>query len=413
MKTVGYVLSKFPVLSETFVGTEIRAMEAHGHTIVPIAFEQATGAIQEKDQRFLTDTHYLENVAARHALMALLSSGLRSWLEGDVKWREALQFLMQQTALRPRSLLWQAAKVAYVAKQQGCQHLHAHFAVGSAATAIVAAKLLGITVSFVGHGFDVYAEPRDLALKIQSADFVVAVCQQMQRDFNQLSDRKTALLMPCGIDLEAFPLSVDATFNRRLLFVGRLVEKKGLHYLINALTLLPSSTPIPQVDIVGEGPLLKTLKLSVERHGLSSKVSFIGAKNSRWMAENAQNYGGLIAPFCEAVNGDKDTGPVVVKEAMALGLPVISTDFMGVKETLDQRSGWKVVTGNSACLADAIVQWMSMNEDERRHRILSARSRVARFFSARETTKTLSLAINHDSLNLALVNQVVLDQESV
>lgn len=412
MKTVGYVLSTFPVLSETFIGTEIRAMEAHGHTIVPIAFERVTGAIQEKDQRFLTETHYLTHVKAQDALITLFSSGLRSLHHEDMKWREALQFTLKQTSLRPRSLLWQAAKVAYVAKQRGCQHLHAHFAVNTAATAIVAAKLLGITVSFVGHGFDVYAEPCDLALKIQSADFVVAVCQQMQRDFNQLVNQGTAILMPCGIDLEAFPLSVGSMFNRRLLFVGRLVEKKGLHYLICALTLLPKSQ-IPQVDIVGEGPLQNTLQASIDKYGLSSKVTFLGAKDSCWLAENAHRYGGLIAPFCEAANGDKDTGPLVVKEAMALGLPVISTDFMGVKETLDQKSGWKVMTGSSACLADGILQWMAMDESERRRKILFARSRVSRFFSVRKTTKTLSLAINHESLSRAMVNQVVLDQESV
>jgi len=160
MKTVGYVLSTFPVLSETFVGTEIRAMEQLGHKVVPIAFEAPTDRVQNKDQRFLHQTYYVKEAGVPDALAGLIFN-----MPGYI---DAYRFATQQTSVRPRSLLWQAGKVASIAKKQGCQHLHAHFALHSASVAIVAAKLLKISVSFVGHGFDIYVEPHDLALKVDS-----------------------------------------------------------------------------------------------------------------------------------------------------------------------------------------------------------------------------------------------------
>ena len=392
MKKVGYVLTAFPVLSETFVGTEIRAMEQLGHSIVPIAFEPSSESVQNKDLRFLDETYYVSDIGL---IDVLANCPLKLGQLND-----AIDFSKKQTSVRFRSLMWQALKVAAIAKKQGCQHLHAHFALSSATIAIVAAKLLNISVSFVGHGFDVYVEPYDLALKIESADFVIAVCNQMKQDFERFGDTNSVKLMHCGVDLNAFPLTDSQAFVNRLLFVGRLVEKKGIYYLLQALSLM-DRTRLPQVDIVGDGPLRKQLEHEIERRGLNGFVHLLGSKDSDWLKSNADQYGGLVAPFCEASNGDKDTGPLVVKEAMALGLPVISTDFMGVKEIIDEHTGWKVEASNSIELAEAITQWQQLDTQARTTMIMAARQRVEQLFTSAETTKILSNAINQVSYELS------------
>ena len=392
MKKVGYVLTAFPVLSETFVGTEIRAMEQLGHSVVPIAFEPSSEPVQNKDLRFLDETYYVSDIGL---IDVLANCPLKL---GQLK--DAIGFSKKQTSVRFRSLMWQALKVAAIAKNQGCQHLHAHFALSSAATAIVAAKLLNISVSFVGHGFDVYVEPYDLALKIESADFVIAVCNQMKQDFERLGNTNSVKLMHCGIDLNAFPLTDTQAFVNRLLFVGRLVDKKGIHYLLQALSLM-DRTSLPQIDIVGDGPLRKQLEQEIERRDLNECVHLLGSKDADWLKINAGQYGGLVAPFCEAANGDKDTGPLVIKEAMALGLPVISTDFMGVKEIIDEHTGWKVEASNSIELAEAMTQWQLLDTETRKSMIVAARQRVERLFTSAETTKILSNAINQVSYELS------------
>lgn len=392
MRKVGYVLTAFPVLSETFVGTEIRAMEQLGHSVVPIAFEASSQPVQNKDLRFLDETQYVTDVTVADVLKTVpLRPG---------KLKEAYQFAACQTSVRMRSLMWQALKVATIAKKHGCQHLHAHFALNSAATAIVAARLLNISVSFVGHGFDIYVEPYDLALKLDSADFVIAVCDQMKQDFERLNPQSTVKLMHCGIDLMAFPFVEPLPFVNRLLFVGRLVEKKGISHLFQALSLMEPSS-IPQIDLVGDGPLKTQLEHEIEVKGLAGHVRLLGVKDADWLKSNAHHYGGLVAPFCEASNGDKDTGPLVVKEAMALGLPVISTGFMGVKEIVDEHTGWKVAPSSALELAEAITEWQQMGANAREQMVIAARHRVETLFTAVETTKTLSNAINQVTYELS------------
>jgi glycosyltransferase involved in cell wall biosynthesis len=127
----------------------------------------------------------------------------------------------------------------------------------------------------------------------------------------------------------------------------------------------------------------------------------LGSKDADWLKINAGQYGGLVAPFCEAANGDKDTGPLVIKEAMALGLPVISTDFMGVKEIIDEHTGWKVEASNSIELAEAMTQWQLLDTETRKSMIVAARQRVERLFTSAETTKILSNAINQVSYELS------------
>ena len=118
-------------------------------------------------------------------------------------------------------------RIAAIARKAGCDHLHAHFSGGAAAHAIVAARWIGASVSFVCHGHDVYAEPEDLPLKLAAADAVVAVCNDMALDLRALAPEATIATIPCGTDPEAFRPTTRSAPERRLLFIGRLVETKA------------------------------------------------------------------------------------------------------------------------------------------------------------------------------------------
>jgi hypothetical protein len=117
---------------------------------------------------------------------------------------KALKFAFLQQGLPFKSLIANALKLVYLAKKSNCTHFHAHFAQGAAATAIVAARLCGATVSFVGHGYDIYATPHDLELKLNSVDFAIAVCRDMVNDFKQLAPKADISLVYCGVELDRF-----------------------------------------------------------------------------------------------------------------------------------------------------------------------------------------------------------------
>lgn len=386
MKTVGYVLPSFPVLSETFIGTEMRAMQRHGHRVVPIAFTRAVGQAQPADMDLARATTYLEDVPFSAAFSALRHLRLSTL--------QAAAFVAVQRALPARSLVFQALKLAAVAQRSRCTHLHAHFALSTAATAIVAARLTGISASFVGHGFDVYTSQRDLGTKLRHVNFAVAVCQDMADDFRRLAPNARVATVHCGVEAHRFTLD-DSLQERvwRLLFVGRMVEKKGVDTLLKSLAQIPLERR-PGVDLLGDGPQRTALERLADELGVATHVRFLGSRSADWIAEHGPHYVGLVAPFRVAANGDRDTGPVVAKEAMAMGLPVIASRLMGLREIVqDGRTGFLVPVEDVDALASAISRLVAMPETQRRAMGRAGRERLLELFTADAQAAALSACV--------------------
>lgn len=379
MKTIAYVLSAFPVLSETFIGNEIRAMEKAGHRIVPMAFDLRDGPAQPEDRELAKRVTRISSIPSLQAL-AMAPLTLR-----------ALPFLRDQKMLSWRSLLWHAMKIAAHARANGCSHIHAHFAGGAAAHALAAGRIAGLPVSFTCHGHDVYAEPEDLEAKFRAADSVVAVCADLANDIRSIETSARVVRVACGTDPDRFqPRPADVNGNGRLLFVGRLVPQKGLDDLFAAIALLNGRTGVG-IDIVGDGPLrgwAEETAVRLEEAGHS--VRMLGSRNAAWLQEHGPAYMAVCLPFKTAPDGSRDTGPLVVKEAMAMGLPVISTAYMGVKETVTPATGILVRPGSPGELAEAIERMSLKSEAERRAMGMAGRERVRARFTLAEQARALS-----------------------
>lgn len=381
MKTIGYVLNEFPVLSETFVGNEMRAMATLGHKVVPIVLRRPNGPAQPEDIKFAQNAVHVAELSHMAALRGAFSIGFSS--------PKALSYLRNQTTLPGVSLFGNALKIAAIAKAHGCSHLHAHFAGPAAAHAVVAGHWANITTSFVCHGYDIYGNPTDLPLKLRNANFIVSVCNDMTDDLRALLPTAHLSMVPCGTDPNRFTIPCDKSENGRLLFIGRLVEQKGLTELVDALAMAgPEAAPL---DIVGDGPLRHDLEAQAARHGLDeTRISFLGAKNADWIAENGHRYLGLLAPFRAASTGQRDTGPVVIKEAMAMGLPVIGTRFMGIKEMITADTGFLVDVGDTGQLSQAITALSQMTGEQRASMGRAGRQRVIEKFSLHSQSVALS-----------------------
>lgn len=383
MKKIAYVLADFPALSETFIGNEIRAMRRQGHEIVPIAMHLLDGPAQPEDRAMAAETVALGSIPSLPVLATLLRPSRR--------WREALAWAMRQRSLSRRSLLWNALKIASVARARGCTHVHAHFAGGATAHAIVAARWIGATVSFIGHGHDIYSEPEDLLAKLSAVDFVVGTCDDMVDDFRSLVPAVQTARIACGTDVERFR---PANANREpdtFLAIGRLVGQKGYEVLLEALA---RSRTGARLDVIGTGPLEAELKRMALALGLGDRVTWLGARPNGWIAENGPRYLALLAPFHMASNGERDTSPVVIKEAMAMGLPVIATRFMGAKEMLmDGETGLHVEPGDVEGLAMAIDCMATMAPARRQDMGIAGRERIARHFTLEIQSRDLSALV--------------------
>lgn len=372
---IAFLTDQFPVLSETFVGNEIRAVERHGRPVDVIAFRRPDGAFQPADKDLAARTVYVDR-----SIPPAFTSRLSRWVAA---WR----FAQEQRGLPAASLMMNGARVARVLRQRRVDHLHAHFAWGSAAHAIVAARLAGITVSFVGHGSDVFATPTDLAAKLRHADLSVATCEDTQIHFLSIELSARVETVACGIDPHRFQsASAHVGPRDRLIFVGRLIERKGLRETLQALALLPADDR-PGLDVVGDGPERAELEAFAVEAGLTG-VRFLGSRPSDWLCQHLPGYRALVAPYFEGIDGGRDTGPLVAKEAMACGVPVIASAFMGLKDIVDPSCGLLVPPRAVMALAAAIAEAASWTDGQIAQMAEAGRRQVLeRFTDSRQAEK--------------------------
>ena len=361
MKKIAYVIPTFPVASETFITTEMKALMALGHPVQGICFERREEACQVGDEEISATMVDIRSVRLASLILLIFKVIFNFSSSG---WK-AVRFAYDQQGIRPRSLLLQGLKLAYLSHKLECEHIHAHFALCSTATAIVAARLLGLSVSFTSHGSDVYKSPSDLSLKLQNADFSVAVCKRMQNDFNNLSPQAQVYKVPCGIDMQFFNQKVVAhtgadvrsenSKKDTLLYLGRISETKGILHLVQALAKLPPSLR-PMIDIAGDGPMKLETEQMANDLGISGSVNFLGAVSRNWVQANCSQYAAMVLPFCKVEGGIMDTGPLVIKEALALKLPLLTTDIMATGEFVDSSCAFVSQSSDPEDLARTLLK---------------------------------------------------------
>ena len=377
MKHIGILVPSFPVASETFVVTEINALVASGHQVTVVTFEN----IGECDA-LSPEVTVIEVEKPSRAELLLGVFNIPRLVRG-------ISSATKMKSIATSSLVAYRYSIANIIKHRRIDHLHCHFMHGSLAYGIVGAKLAHITVSSIGHGHDVYVNQSDIPQKLSLCDFSVAVCQDMANQFSRYTHSKVKLLH-CGINLERFNQAPTGAYNDvKLLFIGRLVEKKGLHFLMPALknTLLTHQITL---DIVGDGTLMNDLKFMVEALGITNNVNFLGRKPPTWIADNTKNYSALVAPFCIAKNGDRDTGPLVLKEAMGSGIAVLTTELMGAKEIVNQKVGMKCKPSDIMDLTRMLSQFCDFSPYQRFTMGQNGKRFVTKHFNAKAQAEKLS-----------------------
>ena len=378
MKHIAIVVPEFPIASETFVVTEIQELARAGHRVTVFCFVKRELAITLPKYVSVIDINDTSN---KHVSAFVVKRPLAL--------AKALICSQNQHAISTKSLLLYGAKLAYLADQYHCEHFHCHFMHCSLAYTLVAARWLGISTSSVGHGHDVYVNNDDIQFKLSACDFNIAVCQSMVETFQRLGAKHTHLLHS-GVDISRF-IAHPAPEHQQLelLFVGHLVEKKGIVYALQALALIAENQR-PHLDIVGQGPSQKQLYNLIKKLKLNAFVRLLGYRSPHWVAQEGANYDGFVAPFCVSEDGDSETEPMVLKEAMAMGLPVITSDVMGCSEIVTKDTGYIVASKDAIALKLAIETFIQCQNNVREQMRVLARQRVEQCFNAKIQAHRLS-----------------------
>jgi glycosyltransferase involved in cell wall biosynthesis len=391
---VGYVVSTWPRLSQTFVLNEILALEKRGLPVRIFSTKDPGGEpIHAKLAKVRAPVAYL---SFRRRTSAILVANVRMARRRPRAYARAL--LRAVRFGRPGVLrrFLQAGYLADFLSRDPVAHLHAHFATGPALVAMLTHELLGVPYSFTAHARDIFVDtpPALLRAEMERARAVVTVSEYNRR---YLSSRSTHLngkvhCIENGLDLAEFtyrwPRASDPG-PPTILAVARLVEKKGLGDLILAADLLRSRGHSFRVEIIGDGSLREALEARVSEAGLEDRVTLRGAQPHEVVRAAYERAAIFVLPCVVAEDGDRDGLPVVLLEAMASGLPVVSTSVVGIPELIEpDRQGLMVPPNDAPALADALEKLLV--DPQLRDRLAgSARARIEERFSIERSAERL------------------------
>jgi len=299
--------------------------------------------------------------------------------------------LRRPTRLQLHSL----AKAVLLADALGWQRpprVHAHFARASASTAMLVAAGLGVPFSFTAHALDIFHKPFDVPRKLRRADITVTVCEYNRRYIAEhWPSLGNVVVVPCGVDPDAFrrkqvyrrdPFTVAA--------VGRLVEKKGFADLIRACAILRDRSVDITCRVLGSGPEQSLLEGLVAEHRLEDVVRLEGSVPAAVVRAALESATVFCLPAIVAADGDRDSQPVVIKEAMAMELPVVGTDEVGIPEMVDDSTGRLVPPRDPIALADALEAMVKLDENELSAMGQRGRSRVEQRFALGDLVRRLA-----------------------
>ena len=382
---LGYLISQYPAFSHTFILREVLGLRALNLDIQVASINSP----DRPDEHLIADelserkrTFYVKSAGASVALLALFGFLRRE--PGAVLRGLLLALRLAGSDIRCLPLqiaYWAEALILWRwAVRQQLGHLHVHFATPASMVALLFSRMSGIPYSITVHGPDEFYDIGKYRLreKFEAARFLICISDFARSQVMRvLPYRHWSKIQVCrlGVFPEQFPcrepVIVDAARPLKLLCVGRLCEAKGQAVLIHAVAEMRQRGQDCSLTLVGGGELRTELEALVTDLGLTSHVTFTGALNQDQVRKHfAQADAFVLASFAEGV-------PIVLMEAMALGIPVFSTRITGIPELITEGgTGTLVPAGSVSALADALVAHANLPAAEQIARMALARRQL-------------------------------------
>jgi glycosyltransferase involved in cell wall biosynthesis len=418
---IAYVLKGFPRLSETFIANEVRILSKKHMTLGLFSIKRGDKLARDSA---LPPVQYLP------AVTSLSGTSLLSWLRQNLPkfsgyqsyWllRHPCRYLGTLSFAIRCAIRYRAASASWVKKafikeflfatciarsirdDSSYLHIHAHFCHDATTVAWMVSQLTGLPFSFTAHAKDIYKKqlnPGDLLeRKLAAAKFAVTCTHSNVdhlRNFTAAPNKIHGIYH--GLNINQFvPPQADAlcrnsaTVTPRLLAVGRLVEKKGFKYLIEACRILHERKVSFHLDIVGErGDQSDAVARAIRAYRLRDQVSIRPAVPQADLLAYYQSAAVFVLPCVVLDDGDRDGIPNVMAEAMACALPVVVSNISGIPELVENGvNGVLVPTRDAESLADAL-QGLIRNSKSRTQLGTAARQKIQSVFDAETTHNEL------------------------
>ena len=415
---IGYLLKGFARTSETFISNEIHLLEEAGVRISIFSFKKLEGQQRHGvSQRIKAPVTYLPEPTPFDNI------GLLEWIrrnaaifsesQGDLLKRRPGAYLRTLLAVLAmsfryaggsfkstlRSLLKEFFQAGFIAsevlKSGRIEHLHAHFCHTATTVAMLASRLSGIPFSFTAHAKDIYRRdmnPGDLlSRKLRAAKFAVTCTKANSEYLGKLANTELHTIYH-GLDLTLFAPAerTVATGPPLILAVGRFVEKKGFIYLVEACRRLKDEGMNFRCQIIGGfAEHAERIQELIDRLDLKDTVSLHHAVTQEELKKIYETASLFVLPCVITDDGDRDGIPNVMVEALAMGLPVVSTSVSGIPELIrDRKTGLLVPPKDPQALAKAIRELIE-NPALGSQLAQNGRELVLREFDAKRNTLAL------------------------
>jgi colanic acid/amylovoran biosynthesis glycosyltransferase len=374
---IALIVPEFPSLSQTFVLNQITGLIDRGHQVDIFAERSDNQPKMHADiskYKLLERTYYLPSLPRNKIVRVLKGLNLSIkfiFKRPDVILR-ALNFFKFGRKASSLSLLFQSTPFLH---KDAYDIVHCHFGpCGSLATMLKGIGVLKGKLTTVFHGYDLTSYLNQSGINcyahlFQQGDLFLPISQTWKEKLIQLRCPEQKIKVHrMGVDTLKF--SICSRKNKRknridILTVARLVEKKGVRYGIEAIAKLKSNMPEIQYKIAGDGPLRTELEALIKRLGVSKKVKLLGWICQDELLKLMDKADILIAPSVTSRENDQEGIPVVLIEAMAKGIAVLSTYHSGIPEiVIDGVTGLLTRERDSDTLAERLSYLIS-NPDKR------------------------------------------------
>ncbi len=385
---VAYLFERFPTFTQTFCVREVCAVRSRDPSVPVFSIRRPSGEpAQDYPEDAVRDVTYVPTdveAVLRNEVVPLPLRLHRRW----ALWRLA----KQSDRKRHFEALW----LGPVLKNAGVGHVHVHFAGLAARTAWWLHRLYGIRYSLTAHANDFFVGANDRAQitlddLFRDAAQVVTVSEFSKRLLSERFPFAAPLIHRVynGIDPARFAAPSGESVDPPLvLAVGRYIEKKGFGTLVAAIAALPPELAV-NCQIIGEGPLEDELRRAAAALRGAGRVEIAGPLSEGEIIRRMARATAFVLPCVVDAKGDSDNLPTVIMEAMAAGLPVISTPVAGVPEmVVDGETGYLVPEHDAAALAQALTRLLADRSAARRMGD-AGRKRCTELFALDVTSRAL------------------------
>jgi colanic acid/amylovoran biosynthesis glycosyltransferase len=399
-RRIVYMVSRFPRTSETFIVRELDALARREEFQVEL---RSLFPAQDTTVHELAGI-WTERMRRPHVTTAL-SGILWALRTRPLAVASAASAVLTEHSRKPRILVRAMVTFALACAHAreldeggGITHVHAHYATYPALAAWICHRLTGIGYSFTVHAHDLYVDRSMLRRKIADARFVITISEFNRVLLEELNDRATPIeVIHCGIDIARYtyqPREIPAEGPVRALCVASLQEYKGHRFLLDALAAGGPNVARIRLDLIGEGPLEDELRHIAHSLGIADRVSFLGARDETYVLQALSDADLFVLPSVVARNGQMEGLPVALMEALACGLPTVSTAVSGIPEiVIDGVTGYLTQPGDVVGLRDALEEIIS-NGAVAAKRAGAGRELIEREFVLDDNVRTFARILN-------------------